>query len=177
MRELTFSGFVREYLQTLEGNGCLNLRTLCLAASDKNPRLKEPLLLYALAYQKQGTLLRAANNTRLYGEYTVLLEKMGAQPLEQSLSEELWPEEYQKVWRSYQSRKNRFRTDDETKRLMRKRLVELQNETGLSNYRIYTDLKLNPGNVNAWLKHDDGSKVSLAVARQALQYVRQRRVG
>lgn len=173
MRELTFPGFVREYLQALAGGEGLNLRTLCFAAADKNPRLKEPLLLYALAYQKQDTLLRAAQKTRLYKEYKPLVEKMGTRPPEQSLLEERWPEEYQKVWRSFQSRKNRFQTDNETKRMMRKRLVELQKQAGLSNYRIYTDLKLNPGNINAWLKHDDGSKVSLAVARQALQYARQ----
>lgn len=35
-----------------------------------------------------------------------------------------------------------------------------------SAYRLYTDLKLNPGNVNAWLKHNDSSKMSLDCARQ-----------
>ena len=35
-----------------------------------------------------------------------------------------------------------------------------------SAYRLYTDLKLNPGNVNAWLKHNDSSKMSLDCVRQ-----------
>lgn len=44
-------------------------------------------------------------------------------------------------------------------------------KSGVSNYRIYTDLKLNPGNLNAWLKHGDSSKVSLYTARKTLQYM------
>ena len=39
-----------------------------------------------------------------------------------------------------------------------------------SNYRIYTDLHLNPGNLNAWLKHGDCGKVSLKTARSVLRY-------
>ena len=80
------------------------------------------------------------------------------------------PAEDHKVWRSYQSRKNRGQADEHTKELMRQKVKRLQ-EKSVTNYRIYTDLKLNPGNLNAWLKHGDGDKVSLETARRALRYV------
>ena len=37
----------------------------------------------------------------------------------------------------------------------------------------YHDLNLNPGNLNAWLTHQDCSKVSLNTARKTLNYLRQ----
>ena len=83
----------------------------------------------------------------------------------------LLPAEYHKVWRSYQSRKNRGQADEHTKELMRQKVKRLQVQKGVTNYRIYTDLKLNPGNLNAWLKHGNGDKVSLDTARRTLRYV------
>ena len=85
-------------------------------------------------------------------------------------SEEV-PAEYTKVWRSYLSRKNRGQADDHTKELMRQKVKRLQEKYGVTNYRIYTDLRLNPGNLNAWLKHGDSDKVSLDTARKTLRYV------
>ena len=50
-------------------------------------------------------------------------------------------------------------------------VIDLQKKK-LTNYRLYTDLKLNPGNVNAWLKHNDSSKMSLDCARQIYKYAK-----
>lgn len=83
----------------------------------------------------------------------------------------LLPAEYHKAWRSFQSQKNRGQADVHTKELMRQKVRRLQNQCGVTNYRIYTDLKLNPGNVNAWLKHGVADKVSLDTARRTLRYV------
>ena len=54
---------------------------------------------------------------------------------------------------------------------MRQKVKRLQEKYGVTNYRIYTDLRLNPGNLNAWLKHGDSDKVSLDTARKTLRYV------
>ena len=83
------------------------------------------------------------------------------------------PNEYHKVWRSYLSQKNKGQADDHTKELMRQKVKRLQDRYGVSNYRIYTDLRLNPGNLNAWLKHGHSDKVSLETARRTLRYVEQ----
>lgn len=60
---------------------------------------------------------------------------------------------------------------DYTKELVRKKVKRLQTSGNISNYRIYADLGLNPGNINAWLKLGECGKVSLNTARKVLSYV------
>ena len=54
---------------------------------------------------------------------------------------------------------------------MRSKILRLQKAKQITNYRIYTDLKLNPGNTNAWLKHGSHEKISLNNARSILRYM------
>ena len=82
------------------------------------------------------------------------------------------PEGYLKVWRSYCSVRDAALADNDTKELIHRRVLELQQKKKLTNYRLYKDLKLNPGNVNAWLKHNDSSKMSLDCARQIYKYAK-----
>lgn len=173
MRELTFKGFLTRYVRQLSANETNSLYKLAAEAGAANPRLKEPLLLYALYSQKQDVLLLATKDLTLRGDYDRLISQYTAATMTELLeqaSPEL-PEEYHKVWRSYQSKKNRWQADDHTKELMRRKIKRLQMKSGITNYRIYTDLKLNPGNLNAWLKHGDREKVSLETARGVLRYV------
>ena len=102
MRKLTFEGFLKQYVAELSGVQTASIHKLadCLRES---PRLKEPLFLYALAYDKVNLLLRYTANSIVVTEYEqhsnsyslvqmlLLLEKQ---------SPEL-PESYLKVWRSY----------------------------------------------------------------------------
>ena len=55
--------------------------------------------------------------------------------------------------------------------MIRQRILSMQKEKGVSNYRIYKTLGLNPGNINDWLKNGAGEKVSLTTAREALEHV------
>ena len=172
MRELTFKGFLTQYVRQLSKSDTNSLYKLAAEAGSDNPRLREPLLLYALYSGKQAVLLQAAKDPELYAEYKKMLA-YGVEEMTQLLESKssLLPAEYQKVWRSFQSQKNRGQADDHTKELMRQKVRRLQDQCGVSNYRIYTDLKLNPGNVNAWLKHGVADKVSLDTARRTLRYV------
>ena len=54
---------------------------------------------------------------------------------------------------------------------MCKKVLQVLQNGSCTNYRIYTDLKLNPGNVNSWLKNGDSSKVSYRNAERILNYV------
>ena len=140
----------------------------------KYPRLKEPLFLYALAFNKVELLLRYTANSTIAAEYEQLsnlysLEQMLV--LLEKQSSEL-PEGYLKVWRSYCSVRDAALADNDTKELIHRRVLELQQKKKLTNYRLYKDLKLNPGNVNAWLKHNDSSKMSLDCARQIYKYAK-----
>lgn len=173
MRALTFSGFLAQYVKQLAAEETTSLYKLAAEAGSNNPRLREPLLLYAVYTQKEKVLLQATKEPNLRMEYQRMVSLYTADvmtDLFKQASPKL-PAEYHKVWQSYQSRRNRGQADEHTKELMRQKVKRLQAQKGVTNYRIYTDLKLNPGNLNAWLKHGDGDKVSLETARRTLRYV------
>ena len=173
MRELTFRGFLTQYVRQLSVNETNSLYKLAAEASNGNPRLREPLFLYALYAQKQGVLLLATKDPSLRADYDGLVSRYTVASMTELLEQAspVLPVEYHKVWRSYQSRKNKWQADNHTKELMRQKIKRLQLKSGVTNYRIYTDLKLNPGNLNAWLKNGDSEKVSLETARRVLRYV------
>ena len=96
--------------------------------------------------------------------------------LEESDVEELLengslPEEYLKVWNSFQVRRAQPDNDRDLKAAMREKTLQLLKEKNCSNYRVYKDLNLNPGNVNCWLKNGDDSKVSYRTAEKIISYV------
>ena len=173
MRELTFSGFLKSYVGFLSANGTHSIARLSQEAAETNPRLREPLLLYALWTNKAEVLRRSIVKYGLQEYYDSLLD-LDQKQVELLLCEGVMPAEYQKVWNSYQRRHYRYATDNDTKALMRNKILSLQEKKQLSNYRIYTDLHLNPGNLNAWLKHGDCGKVSLKTARSVLRYAESR---
>ena len=59
MRELTFRGFLTQYVKQLSAQETNSLYKLAAEASSNNPRLREPLFLYAVYSQKQDVLLQA----------------------------------------------------------------------------------------------------------------------
>lgn len=173
MRELSFAGFLKQYVRELSYGDTCSLYALAREAAHDNPRLREPLLLYALFSGKADVLRAAVKDPTLKAQYDAVLSHYDRETMALTLEADNagLPEAYRKVWRSYQNRKNRRAWDDETKALMRERILFLQKELGVSNYRLYTDLKLNPGNMNAWLKHGTSEKIALATARRTLQYL------
>ncbi len=173
MRELTFRGFLTQYVKQLSKYNTNSLYKLADEASRDNARLREPLFLFALYSGKQTVLLQATKDHNLFAEYQEMVSLYSADQMTRLFEDNasVLPNEYHKVWRSFQSQKNRGQSDDHTKELMRLKVRRLQEQCGVSNYRIYTDLKLNPGNVNAWLKHGVADKVSLDTARRTLRYV------
>lgn len=173
MRELTFKGFLTQYVRQLSVSNTNGLYKLAEEASSDNPRLREPLFLYALYSGKQTVLLQATKDQDLFVMYKEMVLKYSSDQMTHMFETNapVLPVEYHKVWKSFQAQKNRGQSDDHTKELMRQKVRRLQDKCGVSNYRIYTDLNLNPGNVNAWLKHGATDKVSLDTARRTLRYV------
>ena len=175
MRQLTFPGFLDRYVRQLSKGNTGSLYALTREAEHENPRLREPLYLYALSTGRENTLLKASRSTdlgreyeqmhRLYS-YTDLLSELRKVPC--SL-----PEGYQKVWRSYQSEAGMHERDVRVKELIRTRVLACQRESGISTYRICQDLHLNNSNINAWLKNNSPAKVSLSTARRILAYLGQ----
>ena len=173
MRALTFSGFLAQYVKQLAAEETTSLYKLAAEAGSNNPRLREPLLLYAVYTQKERVLLQATKEPNLRMEYQRMVTLYSADMVTELFGQASpkLPAEYHEVWRSYQSRRSRGQADEHTKELMRQKVKRLQAQKGVTNYRIYTDLKLNPGNLNAWLKHGDADKVSLETARRTLRYL------
>ncbi len=151
MRELTFRGFLTQYVKQLSAEETNSLYKLAAEASSSNPRLREPLFLYAVYTQKEKVLLQATKKPVLYAEYNRMVSLYTADRMTELFEQTspLLSDEYHKVWRSYQSRKNRGQADEHTKEWMRQKVKRLQEKKGVTNYRIYTDLNLNPGNLNA----------------------------
>ncbi|MBQ4092726.1 MAG: transcriptional regulator [Firmicutes bacterium] len=173
MRELTFEGFLRCYVQSLSLHGTLNMRVLAREAETENPRLREPLVLYAVLCGKDHLLWREAADTLWVELYAEWAKKYDRESLPDALERGAeFPREFEKVWNSYKVQRDRCKFDNEKKNLIRSRVLSLCKEEGISNYRIYTDLNMNPGNVNAWLKHGNAEKVSLSAAREILKYVK-----
>ena len=168
MRKLSFLGFLKQYLPTLSGTDSLNLRKL-MCLSETVPRLREPLFLYALEADKVPVMERSAGVDSCFSVWCRTYTKLGMRDMLEADAPEL-PEGFRKVWRSYLTVTRRIQNDDHTKALMLAKVRRLQQEKHLTNYRVYTDLKLNPGNTNAWLKHGDSRKVSLEAARRVLHY-------
>lgn len=174
MRELTFRGFLTEYVRKLSYANTTSMQKLMQEAASENFRLREPLLLYALFAHKTHLFFEAAAKYRLPQEYTELLLQYTPERMEHALlCDTTLPDAYKKVYSSYLVRKNQLASDNHTKELMRQTIRKLQQQRSLTNYRIYTELGLNPGNLNAWLKHGDNSKVSLSTARSVLKFAKE----
>ena len=62
MRELTFKGFLSQYVKELSYTGTVDLNTLTSEALNGNYRLRAPLLLYAVMNEKSNLLKSHLNS-------------------------------------------------------------------------------------------------------------------
>jgi len=137
-----------------------------------NKRLTEPLVLFALSVNKQECLHRVANDKHLidvlqkftnasWSDVVMLLENKDS-----SLSDN-----FHKVYRSYLVERDKHKAINHSKFLRLKRTRELQHTKGITTYRLYTDLRLNHGNIHAYIKNGNVQKVSLNTAEKILNYL------
>ena len=173
MRKLTFKGYLKQYVYSLSKSKTNGLYRLAKEASSNNPRLREPLLLYALFSNKSDVLLKATKDKNLHHEYVELLSYYDASKMEYALADNSnsLPERYSRVYRSYTVARNKTQNENHTKLLMRNRILNIQKEKHVSTYRIYKDLNINHGNFTAFLNHGDCRKLSLDKARSVLEYL------
>lgn len=173
MRKLTFKGFLSQYVKNLSYSNTLDIKRLAKEATTNNLRLRAPLVLYALASSKKDQLIDALSDCSNASDMVKMLDFFESSDLETQLGKGNVPEDYSKVWNSFLVARNAPKRDDDLKGAMRKMILRVQAEKKCSNYRVYTDLKLNPGNINSWLKNGDSSKVSYHTAEQIMNYVLQ----
>ena len=162
MRELTFKGYLQKQLCVLSDCNSKSLYKFARLA-DNNARLRDALCVYLHFYVSK----KLKSQLRKRFDYLKPLSTLNPEQLTQSQSE------YRTIYENYLNKKNAKQNDDKLKAMMQKRIVEVQAEKGITNYRIYKALDLNPGNVNAFLKYGDVSKVGLNTARKMLGFVNQ----
>ena len=164
MRKLTISGFLSEYVKSLSESHTLNIHKLTGEVYTGNYRLREPLFLYCYYSSKSDILLKYLNDddTSEYNYVSKLLKKNQTGSL---------PSDFSKVINSYNRRIGMPDNDDHIKSLMLDKIIKLQKEKHVTNYRIYKDLKINPGNFNSFIKNRDLKKLSLNKSREVYNYL------
>jgi len=177
MRRLTFGGYLEQYVRSLSSNSTNGIFKLAKEAST-NYRLREPLFLYALHAGKMHLLLKSTRESLLLSQYAEIAAKYSWLDMLHALEskDETINRNYHKVYRSYVSRRDTPETNSKTKALLHRRIRHLQDIKNVTNYRLYTDLRLNPSNVNAFLKNGDANKLSLDKARKLLDYLENRNI-
>lgn len=173
MRVLTLKGFLTQYVRELSQARTLRLKGLADEVAAGNYRLGAPLVLYAAVTEKEEALLRALGASDTADDLRGMLQELSGKAVEEALASGDAPADCLKVWRAFQVAKTAPDRDRELKDAIRKKVLQKMQDSSCSSYRIYTDLKLNPGNVNSWLKNGDSSKVSYRNAERIMNYVMQ----
>ena len=169
MRELTFKGYLTYQLRELSGIPGNSVYAFSQIACN-NARLKDVLSLYLILYVQENLknkILKKYDYMRASCQKLCGLNEYNADEFlrDKSLSE------YRTVYENYLYMRSKKQQEDKIKAMMYARIVEVKCQKKISNYCIYTQLRLNPGNVNSFLKNGDTSKVSLNTTREILSFV------
>ena len=169
MRKLSLKSYMEKQMITLSG---LNSKSLYRfsALSEKNARLKDTVVLYLMLFVKDDLKWHLLNK---YSYLSPGCEKLAGitQENAESFLEEGSLSNYRTIYENYLNTISTHDNENRIKQMMYDRIVLLQQEKGITNYAIYKSLKLNPGNVNAFLKNGDVSKLSLDTVRCILEFV------
>ncbi|MDR2714586.1 MAG: hypothetical protein LBB42_03545 [Coriobacteriales bacterium] len=175
MRRPVFARWIRRELLSLANTETFSLRKLAAAAQNDNPRLAEPLLLYAHATNKTKRLLEFIYKKEIFSSYETVLALVKERNLEtlalDKHSADKLPKEYRKFLTSYRAAYQKPENNNKSKQLRWERSKALQLEKGVSTAEVYNALALNAGNVNAYLKHGALDKLSLENATAVMKYL------
>ena len=172
MRQLTFKGFLQQYVKKLSYCGANNIRLLSKEVPVQNYRLVEPLVLYALSVNKEIYLRRVADDSFLLSE-AFRFEGLQLNEVEALLESNSAPYNYIKLYQSYLYIRDKQKNQNHTKMLMRDKINELLILKNISMYRVYTDLNLNPGCAHAYVKNGKVEVIGFNSAKRILKYLKQ----
>ena len=175
MRRPHFDRWIKRQVLELANAESFSLRKFAALAQKEIPRLREPLLLYAIANGCADKLLSYIYKDEVLNSYKIAFNLLKDVSLTEvalnNLNIEGLPREYSKFFTSYKSAYNKPQTNSESKRMRWERSRMLQLEKGVNTADIYRSLGLNPGNVNAYMKHGALDKVSLENATEIMKYL------
>lgn len=174
----TFLYYLKLYLRALSANDTLSIKELAVESVSGNARLREPLFCYAAAKGCMPLLLATVEQLypKLYKEYNKILDMCNRdfscfyQMLQNE--DERIPIEYLKVYHSYRWYLYKPKYQRKTKEEHRKFILNSKKDyPELTNHKIYTELRLDPGNVNAYINHGDLRRVSVKTTDRIFEYV------
>ncbi len=164
MRKLTLLGFLSVYVKTLSECKALNIHKLIQEVYNGNDRLREPLFMYC----------HYSNKSNVLSKYLTDTDKSELSHIELLLTnnknDEL-PVDYIKVINSYNRKAGMKDNDNHIKALMLDKIIALKTQKSVSNYRIYTDLKINAGNFNDFVKNRNLNRLSTDKSREVYNYL------
>ena len=164
MRKLTLLGFLSAYVKSLSECKALNIHKLIQEVYDGNDRLREPLFMYC----------HYSNKSNVLSKYLTDTDKSELNHIEWLLTnnknDEL-PVDYIKVINSYNRKAGMKDNDNHIKALMLDKIIALKTQKSVSNYRIYTDLKINAGNFNDFVKNRNLNRLSTDKSREVYNYL------
>lgn len=165
MRELTFKGYLEQQLCEMSGYKSKSLYKFAKSSAD-NARLKNVLCLYLNNYANDSLKIKIRKKYPAIADECKKTEYKSAESFDDSLSD------YKTIYENYLYKRDLKKSENKIIRLMQKQITLAKQEKGISNYRIYKSLNLNPGNINAFLTNGDVTKVGLNTARTILAFVR-----
>ena len=171
MRKLSLKSYLERQMVMLSG---LNSKSLYRfsALSENNARLKDTVVLYIMLFVKKDLKRHLLNKYPYLRSGCEKLDGITQDNAESFLADNSLSE-YRTIYENYLNTIGAHDNENRIKQMMHQRIVLVQQQKGISNYAIYKNLRLNSGNVNAFLKNSDVSKLSLDTVRRILGFVNQ----
>ena len=169
----TLEGYVRAQLKAKTGIDTASLRRLVPLALS-NPELIELVFVFAQLRNKKYHLMSLVWGTPLEREYRAALRVMSEEgSLEAFLQSKRTPVEYRRIYTDFLHHPTKEaaqkKTDEKSIERLRQRTCKALEASGITRYRLCADLRLNAGNVYAYLAGNT-KKVSLETAQRICDY-------
>lgn len=153
MRNLTIETYLKQQLLDISSSDSISIKKL-VKESRKNARIFDYLVMYCFYTGKEKLLIKYLNKKE-----KILLSAMDYNNLLSDKYKDKYS--FNKIMESYTNRINENKNENIIKANIRLRIIEMQKKKKVSNYYIYKNLNLNPGNTNSFLKNGDTKKLSL----------------
>jgi hypothetical protein len=173
MKTKTFKSFLSDYAKDMSPEHSLSLFKNEQHVQ-KNKRLLNVFTFYVLFNTDVAATLTKKKNVlpTLYNMFKAYEEKykeLSFNTLEEDVA---LLDDFDELKQMYTSYKNLYVSKNEKlKKMYHQKIHQIQLEKDISNYRIYTDLKLNHGNTNDFLKNRKYNKMSIDKVKSILEYV------
>lgn len=175
MRRPTFERWAKREALRAANARAFSFKNLAGALQDGCTALKAPLFLYAYETDDLDRLFRYIRDDSLIEEFKRVENVLGGRPAEKlalrGTPMRLLPCEYQACFDAFSLAFRAPERLEAEKRALWEKTVSAQRRKNIPNSAVYQRLRLNPGNVNSYLKDGAVEKLSLENARIILEFV------